>query len=312
MSRTFSLSRLLIALMLLALPSAVRSEEPARAAKPSDLIVDVKLNDDSVMKLKLAEDRVEILTKYGKLAIPVADIRKIELGHRVTEEMAKQIERAVSDLGSAQFRTREEAGNLLVSFREKSYPAVMKATQSTDAEVAKRAEEIIEKIRAAVPENKLNIPELDLIVTDDSKFSGKILAQQFKVKSATFGDVSLKLADLVSINMGPTVDERDLASALPDPGSLTNLQKDVGKTFLFKVTGALNGSVWGTETYTLDSTLAAAAVHMGIVKVGQTGYVRVTIFGPLQNFVGSTRNGVTTANYQAYPGAYKIHTKAGN
>ena len=103
----------------------------------------------------------------------------------------------------------------------------------------------------------------------------------------------------------------DLVQALPDPGSLTAYQQPqhIGKTFVFRVTGAAAGSLWGTEVYTLDSTLAAAAVHYGVLKVGQTGNVRVTIMGPTIGFVGSTRNGLTSANYANYPGAFRIHAK---
>jgi hypothetical protein len=103
-------------------------------------------------------------------------------------------------------------------------------------------------------------------------------------------------------------DKDELVQGLPDPGTLTAYQQPqhIGKTFVFRVTGSASGSLWGTGTYTLDSTLAAAAVHMGVLKVGQTGNVRVTIFGPAAGFIGSTRNGITSSNYATYPGAYQI------
>ena len=103
-----------------------------------------------------------------------------------------------------------------------------------------------------------------------------------------------------------TLDEKDLAAALPDPGALSALQREVGKTYLFRVTGSAAGTLWGTETYTLDTPLAAAAVHMGLVKAGQPGYVKVTVLGPWATFTGSTRNGLTSSSYQNYPGAYKV------
>jgi hypothetical protein len=122
--------------------------------------------------------------------------------------------------------------------------------------------------------------------------------------------LSLKLADTRSIAAKLPEDERAKA-ALNDPGSLTAYRQPqfFGREFTFRVTGAARGSVWGTEVYTADSTLAAAAVHMGVLKVGETGVVTVTIMGPLQKFVGSTRNGVTTASYNQYPAAYRIHPK---
>ena len=56
-------------------------------------------------------------------------------------------------------------------------------------------------------------------------------------------------------------------------------------------------------------TLAMAAVHAGVLKVGQTGVVKVLIVAPPAAFAGSTRNGVTSNNYMAYPGAYQIIVK---
>ena len=110
--------RPLAALLALALVPAARAQD----AKPPEPTTEVRLGDDSLLKLKLLEPHVEIQIKYGKLTIPFADIRKIEVGHHVTDEMAKQIERAISDLGSPQFRTREEAGVLLLGPQGKSLP----------------------------------------------------------------------------------------------------------------------------------------------------------------------------------------------
>ncbi len=66
------------------------------------------------------------------------------------------------------------------------------------------------------------------------------------------------------------------------------------------------GFVWGTDTYTLDSSLALTAVHAGVLKTGQTGVVRVKILGPQAGFQGSTRNGVTSMPYGFYNGGYEF------
>jgi hypothetical protein len=124
--------------------------------------------------------------------------------------------------------------------------------------------------------------------------------------------VQLKLSDTLAMSVGGFKEKEEVtAAALPDPGSLTAYQQPqhIGKILTFRVTGAAQGSLWGTEVYTLDSTLAAAAVHFGVLKVGQTGNVRVMILGPSVGFVGSTRNGLTSSNYANYPGAYRILAK---
>jgi hypothetical protein len=304
-------TRLLAAVVALGLAPTVRaqdeSKKPSRSVDPT---IDVKLTDDSTIKLTLLEGQIEFLTPHGKLTIPVADIRKVELGMRIPDDVAAQIQAAVSDLGSNQFRKREEAMSLLLRHREKSYPALKQATKSSDAEVAKRAEELIDKLEKLVPDGRLEQPDYDVIYTDLSKIAGKIVTPTLRARSFAFGEVSLKLSDTLAMSVSGFKEREDVA-ALPDPGSLTAYQhpQHIGKVLAFRVTGALQGSLWGTETYTLDSTLAAAAVHMGVLKVGQTGNVRVMIFGPSVGFVGSTRNGLTSSNYATYPGAYKILAK---
>ena len=51
-----------------------------------------------------------------------------------------------------------------------------------------------------------------------------------------------------------------LATDAPD--QIMDLCDKPGAVYYFRVTGALDGSVWGAGTYTGDSTLAAAAVPL--------------------------------------------------
>lgn len=300
---------LLASLVALVLAEQSFTQESIRTSKLPEAFVDVKLNDDSVVKLKICDERLDFQTKFGKLTFPLSEIRKIEFGFRLSDETAKLIDQSIANLGSPNFRTREEAGMTLLNLREKAYPALSRAMQHTDAEVVKRAGELMERIKTIVPDSKLNFPEFDVIVTDDSRITGKIMCQQLKAKSFTFGEINLKLSDTSAITVLHTLDDKEIAMAQPDPGSLTALQGEVGKSYLFKVTGSNGGALWGTDTYTLDSSLAVAAVHSGALKAGQTGYVRVTILGPTANFNGSTRNGLTSSNFQNYPGAFKIHAR---
>jgi len=79
-----------------------------------------------------------------------------------------------------------------------------------------------------------------------------------------------------------------------------------GEVFHFEVTGARDGTVWGSDVYTDDSDLATAAVHAGLLQVGQKGIVKVTLLPGQQQYRGSTRNGVTTLDYHAWDGSYRI------
>jgi hypothetical protein len=305
-------ARLFAAAVLVAAPIARADDEPKKPAKPGETVIEVKLTDDSVVKLTLLDNSVDFVTPHGKLTIPVGEIRRVELGLRIPDDVAAIIKAAAADLGSSQFRKREEAMGILLKYREKSYPTLKEAAKSGDAETAKRADELIEKLEAIVPKSRLELPDYDVIHTDLSKIAGKIVAPTLRARSFTFGDVPLKLSDVAAMSVNGFHDKEEVVNALPDPGTLTGYQQPqhIGKTFVFKVTGNVGGgTIWGTGTYTLDSSLAVAAVHAGALKPGQTGNVKVTIFGAMAGFVGSTQNGVTSSPYANYPGAYQIHTK---
>jgi hypothetical protein len=84
---------------------------------------------------------------------------------------------------------------------------------------------------------------------------------------------------------------------LPDPGSMSNYAQALGQTFYFRVVGSTSGNIWGTDVYTHDSTLAAAAVHAGVLRAGETGVVKVTMMPALANYHGSVNNGVTSGSW---------------
>jgi hypothetical protein len=90
------------------------------------------------------------------------------------------------------------------------------------------------------------------------------------------------------------------------PQSMIDLCEPVGATYYFRIRGEAGGSLWGTDVYTGDSSLAAAAVHAGLVKVDETAIVRVTVVAPLQAYQGSVRNGVTSHDFGRYGTAYRL------
>ena len=50
------------------------------------------------------------------------------------------------------------------------------------------------------------------------------------------------------------------------------------------VTGTTGGSIWGSGPYTSDSVISSAAVHSGIITLGQTAIIRVRSEGNLSNY----------------------------
>ncbi len=70
-------------------------------------------------------------------------------------------------------------------------------------------------------------------------------------------------------------------------------------------TAIKSGSIWGSETYTNDSSICKAARHAGTIPVSG-GTVTVTTSPGLQSYQGSTRNGVTTKSYGPWKGSYRV------
>jgi hypothetical protein len=73
----------------------------------------------------------------------------------------------------------------------------------------------------------------------------------------------------------------------------------------FRVTGA-QGIVWGTDLYTTDSSVAAAAVHAGVLKIGETSNIKVIIKPGQLSYAGTSRNGITTSAWGGYHQSFKV------
>ncbi|WP_237079842.1 LCCL domain-containing protein [Myxococcus xanthus] len=68
---------------------------------------------------------------------------------------------------------------------------------------------------------------------------------------------------------------------------------------------SLGASVWGTDLYTDDSDVCAAAVHAGAIPA-TGGQVSVTIQPAQGSYASTTRNGVTTYSYGYWSGSISL------
>jgi len=87
---------------------------------------------------------------------------------------------------------------------------------------------------------------------------------------------------------------------------------DIGESKTVTLTGIAQGPLWGTDTYTSDSSFAVAAVHAGALRVGETGDVVVTRVAPPPKFQGTIRNGVRSNPWGPYPSAFTVKPVAEN
>lgn len=135
--------------------------------------------------------------------------------------------------------------------------------------------------------------ESDLIHLDDERITGRIEGEAFAVRDPGVDPVELLSA------------LRYLEPTLPD---LTAYGGQFGRQLQFTIFGHNDGGVYGTNTYTLDSCLATAAVHAGVLKNNKLGVVRVEIVPSPASFEASKKKGITTWSWDgAMPeGAFRF------
>jgi hypothetical protein len=92
----------------------------------------------------------------------------------------------------------------------------------------------------------------------------------------------------------------------PMPQRGVGFRAQPGEFFYIEVTGAIGGGVWGTDIYTIDSLISTAAVHAGLLRVGETRFLKLTILPGQTEYHGTTRNGVTTASFGGFRGSYRL------
>ena len=292
--------------------TAAWAQEP-QPQKPIDpRILEVHLEDDGKLRAMIADAYVEIETQHGTLRVPAAAIRRIEMARRLPADLIAKIDRNLANLASPVEATWKAAAAALVEIDEPAAPALLRATRTAPLDVMTRARNVLDSMQEQRGEEPLELREHDLVQTADCRIVGRITSPVLNLQTSQFGPLVLKINDarsLQSLAFAQPAEEQDDSlpkDALPDPGSLSNHQQFVGQSFLFKVTGSADGSVWGTNVYTSDSALATAAVHAGIVKVGETGVVQVKIVSPPASFNGTARNGIATSDYGPFSGAFEV------
>jgi hypothetical protein len=75
-------------------------------------------------------------------------------------------------------------------------------------------------------------------------------------------------------------------------------------TFVCLASDGRIGTVYGTDVYTAESAVCAAAVHAGALPPFQAGVVTIVFGSGAKSFTGSARNGVTTRSYGPWDYTY--------
>ena len=111
------------------------------------------------------------------------------------------------------------------------------------------------------------------------------------------GDVEVTVTASGSVSVAPSDAQ---AVELTCGTAPQEFEGDVGTTFTGTCpSGCGDSSVWGTGDYTDDSGVCTAAIHAGAVGTGG-GSVTFTITPGLEEYTGSTQNGITTSDWGSW------------
>jgi hypothetical protein len=82
---------------------------------------------------------------------------------------------------------------------------------------------------------------------------------------------------------------------------------ETGKTYKFKCpANGRESTVWGTDIYTIDSSICNAAVHAGKLALESGGSVTIELRPGESSYKGTTRNGIKTNDYPAYGRSFVV------
>jgi hypothetical protein len=219
---------------MIAVPVAVwaacaQAHQTVDPKKPDEpLEVEVRFTDDSCVRMVMLQEKLEVVTKYGKLTIPTMDILKIDFGVHVPPDVEKKITLYIDQLGSDNYKARENALKELVALGPYAYPQLYNASKVDDPEIQKRASLALEKIKSKHPARNLRLREEDIITTPTFTIVGRICTPIFRTKSDNFGELDLKVSKLRAIRSVSSPYEIEVVIDAAKYGSVPNLWMETG------------------------------------------------------------------------------------
>jgi hypothetical protein len=161
---------------------------------------ELHMTDGTVMRVALLDKSMAVVTKYGRLVVPASDIRRLEFGFRYPIGVAEKIDQAIVELGSPDFKTREEAEKNLTKIGLHSIPALRRAVRSDNPEVVHRSEAALKLLESKLEEGKPELNDFDLVETTEFTVKGRIEVSSMSVRTKYFGDTTVNFTDIRSFH----------------------------------------------------------------------------------------------------------------
>jgi hypothetical protein len=290
-------------------PKAGPTRAPAKDEPP---VFEIRMEDDTVLKVSLLEPTLTVVTKYGKLSVPVTDVRRLEFGFRFPDGMEAKVEKAIADLGSPEFRTREDAEQALADLGLHAVPALRRATRSDDPEVVRRAQAVLKVLTGKLTPEQLELRDYDTVETPEFVIKGKLDVSTMKVRSKYFGETTLKVADIRSFRGASgsargefALDSAKYAKVTQSEWMETGVELSSGQQLEITASGKIDPWPQSPGQYGCDpaglAVYAGQPLPDGVMRIGTPGQV-VARIGPKGTpfVVGASFKGKVTESGKLY------------
>ena len=194
--------RSIAAISLALVAISIRADDPPSARKsvpPVPGTSEVRFADGSTVRMVLTQSEVEIVTRYGKLKVPVADIRRIEIGFRYPDGLQVKLDTAIGKLSGSDVKEREQAAQELEGYGALAYSALKRAAAGTQTDTSTRALAIVRKLEEKFGVEKLKFRDQDVIHATEFVLAGRIESPTLKGRTTYFGEVSVQVSEVRTI-----------------------------------------------------------------------------------------------------------------
>jgi hypothetical protein len=145
---------------------------------------------------------------------------------------------------------------------------------------------------------------------DKTKFTAQIFKRNDATSAWTASDGYKSLSGLGKVYLSNQIDTAKIYTSGIALSGVSDMQQfnegDIGKIYRITITGTTGGAIWGTDIYTSDTYIPCAAVHAGFITNGETKEVYIKVVQGLSEYIGSTRNGVSTSGYGGWGLSYQF------
>lgn len=306
----------------------------------------VFLMDGSVIAGELSVEKLTVTTDFGKLVVPVTKIISITPGLDSHTKLSAQIDKLIKQLGGPDYKSREEAQKALLAMGPQVSDVVAEHTNSKNAELKRRATEIVAKLNEMSggdsffddEEDNSKKPWVkhDIVVTENFTIAGKVTPNAFEVASK-YGPLKVSLNDIRRTEKEFTAKEA-IVKNVSVPGQkliqrglkTTRIRVQAGDTVSITATGRITMSPWGSSstsgpegnsrysyyyaqvngvrTRLYGGTLVARIGGSGdFIKVGTRTKFKAKKSGTLQFGIAMNNSYISTSYY--YGGDYKLRVK---